>query len=335
MQEKRVTMQDVADYVGVTKVTVSKAIAGRKDISDAMKNRILEAAKELGYIYNSKGRTLKENLNYTIGIITAERYFGVEDYFYLDLYKLMNDEMDKSHFTAMFYILNSNDEKTLSIPRMVLEQKIDGLIILGQISKDYLKELSKYNYATVFLDFYSNNFNVDSVITDNFFATYELTNKLIERGHKEIGFIGNLNVTSSIQDRYLGYYKAMLENNLEIKKEWIVPDKSDDNQWIDIDFPKKPPTAFVCNCDKAAYITIKKLNELGYSVPSDISVVGFDDSIHARLSSPKITTVRVNIEEMARVAIDLVVKRIKQKDRPSGRILIKGLLVDRESVKRI
>lgn len=335
MVKKRVTMQQVADAVGVSKVTVSKAIAGREDISDSMRKKVLEAAEELGYIYNSSGRNLRENLTYTIGIITAERYFGIEDYFYLDLYKLMNDEIDKQGFTSMFCILKDKEEKDLAVPRMVLEQKVDGLIILGQLSPEYLKKIEQYKYPTVFADFYMNNFNVDSVITDNFFATYELTCKLIERGHKEIGFLGNINATSSIQDRYLGYYKAMIENKLPIRKEWIIPDRNDDNKLIDIAIPDEHPSAFVCNCDKAAYSLIKYLKSKGYSVPDDISVVGFDDSIHARLSVPNITTVRVNIEEMAIKTIKLIVKDIKGKDKAHGRVLIKGELVERDSIAEV
>ncbi|MDT8719077.1 LacI family DNA-binding transcriptional regulator [Clostridium sp. 19966] len=330
---KRVTMQDVADRLGVSKVTVSKALAGKDDISEAMIKKITEVANEIGYLYNSKGRMLKENLTYSIGIITSERYFGQDDFFYVDLYKLLSEKLEASDYTAMLHILNSEGEINNVIPRMLLEQKVDGVIILGQLQKEYLKKIISYNFPMIFLDFYYDKFDVDSILTDNFFGAYEITNYLIEKGHKKIAYVGNVNLTSSIQDRFLGYYKSILEYNLELKDEWIIKDRDDDSNWLEIELPKDLPTAFLCNCDKTALNLIETLKSLGYRVPEDFSVVGFDDSEHAILSDPQITTVKVDIEEMARTAVKIICKEIKNKEKKYGRVLIKGNVTKRNSVK--
>jgi len=329
---KKITMQDVANKVGVSKVTVSKALRGNKDISESMKERIRQVAAETGYVYSTGGKVATNDDTCCIGIISAERYFGQEDYFYIELYRLLSKCLEKIHYTCMFHILDFNNEINLLIPRMLEEKKVDGVIILGQLSKEFVKKIVMLNVPLVFLDFYYDKVNVDSVNTDNFFGTYEITNDLIEKGHKKIAFVGNLNLTSSIQDRFLGYYKSILEYKLPFKNSWIIDDRTDDNVWLDISLPEDMPTAFVCNCDKTALILIQKLKRSGYRIPEDCSVVGFDDSIHAMQSDPSISTVRVDLGEMARVAVKMISKKINDVDTQYGRVMIKGKLVMRDSV---
>ncbi|MBU3113271.1 substrate-binding domain-containing protein [Clostridium lacusfryxellense] len=332
---KRITMQDVANKVGVSKVTVSKALTGKGEISESMREKIKQVAKELGYLYNHTGKNLGNSLTRSIGIITSERYFGQDANFYIDMYKMISDELENLNYTTILHILSPENEKNSIIPRMILEQKIEGVIILGQLARDYLKKINQYQFPMVFLDFYYNNFDVDSVITDNFFSAYEITSYLIENGHRNIGYVGNIKLTSSIQDRYLGYYKSMLEYDLEIKPQWIISDKDDDGEWKEIELPKEIPTAFVCNCDIAANNLIEKLKASGYNVPEDCSVVGFDDSIHATLSIPQITTIRVNLQELSKVAIKKIIKRIKDFHRYSSRVMVKTKLIKRDSVIKI
>src|SRR5690606_24701877 len=149
------------------------------------------------------------------------------------------------------------------------------------------------------------------VITDNFYGVYEMTNYLINRGHREIGFIGNVHTTSSIQDRFLGYYKSLLEHRIPLREDWIVNDRDDRGKFIDFELPEQLPSAFVCNCDRVAFNLIQALNDRGYRVPEDCSVVGFDNDIFAMIANPQLTTVAVDMPEMARVAVDCMINKLK------------------------
>lgn len=331
---KRVTMQDVADILGVSKVTVSKALRDNKDISDSMRAKVKETAAQIGYIYNAPGNISKGNMTYSIGVVTSERYFGIDDLFYIELYKLLSGYIEKIHYTVMFNIIDAESENNFSFPNMISERKVDGIIVLGQFSKEYLSRLLEFKIPTVFLDFYYDRFVVDSVNTDNFFAAYEITNMLIERGHRKIAYVGNLNVSSSIQDRYLGYYKSILEYRLPVRSDWLISDRTDDSKWIDIVLPDEMPTAFVCSCDKTARKLINTLQEKGYEVPGDCSVVGFNDSCHAVNCEPHITTVRINIEEMAEMAVKIITKKINDESVTYGRVLIRGNTIMRDSVSK-
>lgn len=335
--QKKITMQDVADRLGVSKVTVSKAIRGSTEISETMRNNILKTSRDMGYKYNSLGKMLRENLTYSIGIITADRYFGQSDFFYIDLYKLLSNQLELMNYSVMFHILDHKSEKDTLIPTMMTEGKIDGIIVLGQLSKEYLNKLLQLNYPTIFLDFYNNHMHeaVDSIVTDNFFGAYELTNLLIEQGHTHLAYVGNVNLTSSIMDRYLGFLKAVMEYNLDDASRCLVLDRNNDAEWLDIELPIKMPTAFVCNCDKTALLLIEKLKAKGYKIPQDISVVGFDDSIHAVNSDPQITTIRVNIEVMAKAAAKTILKKIKNNEKAYGRVLVEGSIIIRSSSQKI
>jgi LacI family transcriptional regulator len=331
---KKITMQDVADKIGVSKVTISKAIRGSTEISDLMRERIIETAREMGYKYTVEGKRFSENHAFSVCIISADRYFGQTDYFYIDLYRLLTRELEQLNYSAILSILDHKSEEEINIPRSILEKKVDVIIILGQLSKEYLNKILEFMLPIVFLDFYSNkcSYEVDCVVTDNFFGAYEITNMLIAEGHKNIGYVGNVNLTSSIQDRFLGFYKSILEYKLDYRNDWVIKDRNDESDWIELELPQVLPTAFVCNCDLAAALLIEKLKSSGYRVPEDCSVVGFDDSVHSRTKAPLITTVRVNIEEMAKTTAKITVKKIRNQEKHYGRIMIKGTLVIRDSV---
>lgn len=134
---------------------------------------------------------------------------------------------------------------------------------------------------------------------------------LIEYGYIKIGFVGNIYVISSIQDRFLGFYKVFLENKIDFNKDWIIKDRDDNNNFIDIVLFKNFLMVFVCNCDKIVYFIIEKFKLSGYKVLDDVLVVGFDDSFYVVFLQFKIIIVCVNLEEMGRRIVKMMVEKIK------------------------
>lgn len=333
---KNVTMKDIAAQLDISTVTVSKALSDREGVSTELREKIKSVAEEMGYRYNSLAKGMKEGKSYNIGVVIADRFVKDDvDAFYLKMYHNVVKALSKANYYGIMEIVSARAEKELLIPNIIADNKVDGVIILGQMSSEYLALIKKTSIPLVFLDFYDELLDVDSVIGDSFYGSYTLTNHVISRGHKEIGFVGNIFATSSILDRYLGYYKALITNKINLKEEWIVPDRGDDGEYIDFALPKKMPTAFVCNCDAVAYLFVKKLKKLGYKVPEDVSVVGFDNYIFASLSSPKITTVEVDVEMMAETTVGAVMRKILGDRRSMGRKVISGNLVIHDSVKLI
>lgn len=125
----------------------------------------------------------------------------------------------------------------------------------------------------------------------------------------------------------------MLAAGLETKKEWLIEDRDDEGDKIELILPKKMPTAFVCSSDAVAFDLVKKLQKEGYRVPEDVSVVGFDNFIYSEMSSPKITTYGVDTDAMVINAIRIILEKIENSNYSVGRVLVAGTLIERHSVK--
>lgn len=331
---KNVTMKDIAAVMGVSTMTVSKALSDKEGVSDRVREQIKEKAAQMGYRYNSMAKGMKEGVSYNIGVLVAERYFD-DNAFYNNLYTKIVMELSRISYSVILEILPAEDEKSLHLPNCLTNSKIDGLIIMGQLNSKYIKKLKEEEVPHIFLDFYDEELMEDAVVSDSIYGAYLLTNYLIENGHKKIGYIGSIHATSSILDRYLGYYKAVLERRLEYRPEWVIEDRGEDGYFIDLVLPKEMPSAFVCNCDEIAYQLVEKLKKSGYRVPEDVSVVGFDDYIFATLCNPPLTTFRVNLEEMAKEIVDSMSRKLKDDNYQNNRKVISGNLVVRESVRNI
>ena len=330
--KNNITMRDIAEKLGVSSVTVSKALNDKEGVSTDLKLKIKQVAEEMGYRYNTVARAMKDGRSYNIGVISPERFTNMTQSFYLNVYQSLSKSLEQTGYYGILHILSSNDEKSLVPPRIYSEQRVDGLIILGQVSKGYIEMMQSVNIPVVFMDFYDEKADMDAVITDNFYGAYNLTNYLIGKGHKEIGYVGNLYATSSIQDRFLGYYKSLLEHRLERNDNYVLNDRNEEGEFIDIELPDPMPTAFVCNCDQAARLLINKLLSHGYQVPKDVSVVGFDNDTYATIGFPGLTTVAVDVEEMARTAVQFMHEKVNDPSKKFGRVQVRGRIIYRDSV---
>lgn len=331
---KSTTMKDIAEKLNISTVTVSKALNDKDGVGEELKNKIKKLADEMGYRYNMLAKSMRDGCSYNIGVVVAEHFMGDQS-FYFNFFKHISKLLEKNDYCGILQILNSEDEEKLNLPKLYYDKKVDGLIILGQVSKRYIEVLHEIEIPIVFLDFYDEHAKIDSVVVDNFYGAYDITNYLMKSGHRDIAFVGNIYATSSIQDRFLGFYKSLLEHGEKLKEEYIISDRDEHGRYVDLVLPKHMPTAFVCNCDAVARSLILKLKESGYGVPEDVSVVGFDNDIYATVSEPPITTVEVDVEEMAKTAIKFVLSKISKENKRYGRVFIKGRILYRNSVKVI
>ena len=324
-------MSDIAREMGVSTVSVSKALSGKDGVSDEVREQIKKKAEEMGYRYNSIAKNMKDGVSNNIGVLVSERFFS-DNAFYYELYQKVVKEFGKSNYSCILEMVSRMDEKRGKLPNMIVNNKIDGLVILGQMKNRYIEKIMEVDIPSIFLDFYDEHNVVDSVVSDGVYGSYLLTNYLIKKGHKKIGFVGDVHATSSILDRYIGYYKSLVQNDLEIRSEWIINDRDEDGQFIHMCTAEEMPDAFVCNCDESAYRFVNQLKDEGYRVPEDISVVGFDDFIYARLCDPMLTTFRIDLKMMSEVAVDAMIRKINDENYRIGRKVISGELVIRDSV---
>ncbi len=329
MSAKKPTMRDIARAVGTSAVTVSKAMAGKPGMSDRLRSKILKKAGEMGYEY-PRGNQLVMREHLDIGILIPDRYFEA-DSFYAQIYKrLIKKLSDLGHF-GLLEILSPENEKEGILPNLLTAGHADGLILLGEPAKAYYRKIAQAGPPIVFLDFYDEQANADAVAGDNSYGTYRLTSHLIRRGHREIGFVGNIRATSSIMDRFLGFYRAMLVNDLQVREDWILSDREMTGGLKKPALPETLPTAFVCNCDMTARMMIEVLQEHGKRVPEDISVTGFDDFPQGSENEVPLSTFRIDTDGMIEMAVKTLLDRCAGEQKPFGRLVVGGQPIYRES----
>ncbi len=325
----KVRMQDIADRLGVSAVTVHNALAGKRGVSDSVREKVLNTAKEMGYFQERRSAGTLRN----IGVIISERYLANYTTFYWKMYQELMMEASNLNCMVSAEILKWETEKNMLLPRFVQENAVEGLIIMGEIGREYIDFLrGRIRQPVVMMDFYYKEVADDAVVSDGFYGTYLLTEYLYNRGFREIAFVGSVHATSSIMDRYCGYYRSVLEHGLTYYEEWRMEDRKEDGEIV-LKLPEHMPEAFVCNCDLVASHLIDLLRESGYRVPEDVSVVGFDNYLYPGLPNRDITTYEVDMRGMANAALKKIVRRIEQPDRRQKLSLVSGFIVEKGSVR--
>ena len=217
-------MSDIAQEMGVSTVTVSKALSDQKGVSEELRMKIKEKAQEMGYKtastrYRERSESSK---SYTFGVIVSDRFLAKYESFYWNLYQeVATAAVQKGCFT-MLEVLKAEDEDKLVMPRLLGERKAEGLIVIGRLQEAYMERLiEQVDIPFILLDFTDRNGAYDAVVSNSYMGMYRMTNYLFDMGHREIGFVGNVFFTGSITDRFFGYLKSLAEHGVELEKEWV------------------------------------------------------------------------------------------------------------------
>ena len=340
-QKKKVRLSDIAAKLNISTVTVSKALADKEGVGDELRQEIKEVAEEMGYHIKKSAAPSSAKIQGSgtgnIGILIPSRFFSPNVSFYWHIFNALSTELLNHGYYSIMELLSNEDEQAKNLPRLISDNKVDGLIILGQTSDAYLEALNKKYQSFILFDFYSAKLQYDSVSNDDYFCSYLMTDYVISQGHKKIRFVGNFGATTSISDRFMGFQRAMLEHKLSCQSEDIINDRDDNGRLITINLPpaKNMPTAFICNCDETAANLILALEGKGYKVPQDISVTGFDNYLPQKQTSVELTTVYIKPEDSTRIAAELIINKITGQPYITGRHLVSGSLVIRNSVKSL
>ncbi|MCD8022081.1 MAG: LacI family DNA-binding transcriptional regulator, partial [Lachnospiraceae bacterium] len=270
-ERKSVSMQDIADAVGVSKVTVSKALNDKDGVSEQLKARIQEMASRLGYVLPDYGQRKTRR----VGIITDAHFdAGEAGRFYMSMYESITRELKHSSCTSAM-ITPTRATLKQDIEYIEMPDTFDGLVLLGIMDRKILDQVCRIELPKVYVDVYDGSYLSNAVVTENIYSACAITRLLIQNGHREIGFVGTLCATTSIDDRYLGFCRGLMEAGLTLHREWLIPDRDSDGNPIDLKLPEQLPTAFMCNCDESAFRLVRTLRQNGLEVPRDVSVVGF------------------------------------------------------------
>ncbi len=326
-----VRMKDIAKATGVSVVTVSNALSGKKGVSEELREKIEKTAKDMGY---NPSKSEKREQSFVIGVLASEKYITVGISFYWAMYQNVAYEVSKKQGVTMLEVLSMEKEGEMELPRLMNEKTISGLIIIGWMSRAYIEKLVAISKVPiVLLDFQMRGIRCDSVMSSNYIGMYKMTRYLIERGHRDIAFVGSILANENIMDRYYGYRKGLEEAGIRERKEWVLEDRDLVTGISRMELPENMPTAFVCNSDWTAGVLYEKLKKIGYRVPEDISIVGYDNYLYGNNFADQITTYNVDMKEMAVQAVKLLIGKIKGDNKYWGTRYVDSEIVERNSVK--
>lgn len=326
-------MRDIAQRMGVSTVTVSKALGGKEGVSDKVREEIIAVATEMGYKKNLVAKDMRDGTTHNIGILISERH-SKSGYSSMKIQQELSKQLLDNSYYAIFEVIEPEYEESGKPPRLILENKVDGIIILGQLRPSYVNIILSSRLPAIFVDFSQDQYPVDTIICDNVYGGYVLTNHLLSLGHRRIAFIGNPMYSTAVMDRYLGYYKALMEQGVEFDPALVIHDTNEFGHEVEMNLPTADETAYVCLTCQRAYQIMKDLQQNGLKIPEKISVVAFDEDHFATLSNPPLTTFSVDVSVMAATAAQTILSRVKHLNASFARKTISGKLTIRQSSTR-
>ncbi|SHH38936.1 LacI family DNA-binding transcriptional regulator [Virgibacillus chiguensis] len=334
-----VTIKDVAKATGVSPSTVSRVIADNPRISLDTKKKVRKAMKELGYHPNVNARNLVAKSTKTIGVVmpsSADK--SLQNPFFPEVLRGIGTVTHDMQYSMMLSSGGTEEEMFAEVERMVYGSYVDGIILLYSRMNDRITNfLREKDFPFVIVgkpyDYVSEITHVDN---DNYKAGKEITNYLIDQGHEHIAFIGGSRDLIVTMDRENGYKAALNESDLPVCEAYCIHSEflqSGGREAIEKLLQlEHPPTGIVVSDDLMSLGVLSALEKLGYDVPTDISLVSFNNVYLSELTSPALTTVDIQIYQLGVQSAKALIEKTQSDFVPEKRIIIPHEIVYRDSV---
>jgi len=330
---KRVTMDDIAAELKVSKSLVSRALSDKYGVSEETRSLIKMTALRMGYKIATPEKS-KNGKPESITLVVAQH--DLQDAgFWVKVINAVERELQK-HRISVF--LSISQEENKSIPISIDQAKSSGVIILGQVPMEHIAAVNSTGLPVVFIDSKYAHLRNDHVMVNNFSASYEATRYVVQCGHRKVAFVGDPKYAYSFAERYRGY-RDYVEGRPDVTtfdvigkcESFYIP--FDRSEFLKMINSKDRPTALICANDPTAFIVYDILASCNVKIPEDISVIGFDNVEKCLWLTPKLTTMNVPKEAMGKRAVELLLQRLQDPSRSYELVLLSGDLVIRDSVQ--
>lgn len=303
----KVRAKDIAQKLGVSPATVSNALNGREGVGEQLRDRILKAAQQMGY-ETGKGTTDRKSFIRMLIVKTATNII-VDNQFFSEMYEIIQSECHEAGLEMMMNHINMNgDSSWKSMVAKFCEESCAGIILLAtEMNSKELQYFAQCKSPLVVLDNLCRNEPFHSVVMNNFQAGYQATKELYENGHRRIAHLACKREFSNSYFRRNGYETAMQELGLESETDVWDVDISIEGAYQSVkamlESGRRLPTAFFACNDTIAVGAIRAIQEKGFRVPEDVSIIGMDDTDICLACNPQLTTFHVHRREIGRIAV--------------------------------
>ena len=335
--KKKVSLQDIADRLGVSKTLVSLVLNRKGDesgISPVTQKKVLELARKLNYYPNQMARGLRLGSSHTIGLIVAD----ISNIFFAQIARSIEDEAGKYGYSVMFMSSEEDAGREREMIQLLKDRRVDGLILATALhDREDIRRLMKDDVPLVLIDRSVPGVKTNSVLVDNYRGAYEATRHLIGLDYRKIALIKiSPSHLEPIRQRTRGYKDALREGGIPVRNKLIrevsfrnVNEEMRDHLQ-DLILKHSIQALFFLN-NNLTVAGLEVINKLHLRIPQDIAVVSFDDIDLFRFAYPPVTAIHQPLDDIGRKAVDLLLKQIRNPRKGKTQITLPVELVIRRS----
>jgi LacI family transcriptional regulator, fructose operon transcriptional repressor len=322
------SIKDVAKAAGVSTATVSRVLANNAPIKPETRERVLKAVADLNYRPNLIARSLRVQKSAKIGLVVSD----IRNPFFTAIGRAVEDVAHEQGYSVLMCNTDEDPDKEELYLRLLYDENVAGVIFSPTHQFDINSQTYNKKMPFVVIDRAIESNDVDMVLLDNVAAAYELTEHLIGNGYKNLaGLFGDASTTG--QERSRGFHKALKDHHLNpVAAHFIAPriQQGYETTMNLLSQSNQPDAIFTSNSllTAGAY---KAVRDSKLKVPSDVAIVGFDETTWGVLVDPPITVIAQPTEEIGRTATELLFQRIQEPSRSPKTVILKGSLIARGS----
>ncbi|WP_252315435.1 LacI family DNA-binding transcriptional regulator [Sinobaca sp. H24] len=331
-----VTIKDIAKAANVSVTTVSRALNGYDDVNEKTRQRIKDVAEKMQYSPNMTARRLVTNKSSTIGLLTSSSFpSNPKDTFTMDVISGVNEYASYADYDMILFQSEFAKRQGKTYHQLCSERQIEGVISQGLAHGDaFLQQMEESSVPCVFIDHPGENETTSFVSADNAAGAREAVRHLVSLGHREIAFINGDDEAYISLERMKGYKEGLQEADIVFneKKVRLAYFNEEEACARSIELLEEFPeiTAVFCSSDLMAMGVMRAAQQLGYQLPDELSVVGYDNLVISQYTTPALTTVHQDKYKMGNTAAELLINRLQGKETKT-RVIIPGSLLVRKS----
>lgn len=332
----KVTIKEVAKEAGVATSTVSRVLSNNPKISEETKAKVNEAIERLNYKPNAIARSLANNKTKILGVVLpSEADDLLTNPFFINAMKGMSIYAQNKNYYITYVFAKDGKNEFESIKEITNTNLIEGIILLRVNENDEsIKFLNTIGFPFVAIGRPEKTEDVLWVDNDNFQAMYNVVNRLIQKGHKKIGFIGAIKTLNMSKDRLKGYKMALEVNGLNYDEELVIHKQlfKENTGYAGAEelLSKHEVTAIVTTDDLLAFGVSQLLNEKRLE---KISLVGFNNIQLSKYQTPPLASVDINADELGYYAAKLLIEKLENEDIVNTHYIVNTEFIERESFK--
>ena len=319
---KRVTLQDIADELGISRNTVSKAINNSDGIAASTRDKILQKAVEMGYkqfsyvnsiLGSDDINSLPASQQYQGEIALMTSAFLSQSHFASTMLDKFQREISQAGYTMNTHRVTKENLRTMTFPYTFRKDLVKAVICIEMFDYDYDNMICELDIPVLFVDGpvkrdgYS--LPADQLYMDNTTEITRFVNVMLAAGKKRIGFVGNYNHCQSFYERYSAFRMAMLMAEVPVDERYVFCNNRVEEIIESISELEELPDVFICANDFIAGDLFRGLFSIGKIVPDDVMILGFDNSPESRIMRPSLSTFHIHTQVMAITAMQLLISR--------------------------